>query len=132
MQETEETMGSIPGWGRTPGGGNGNPLQCSCLENPMDREDWRVIVHRGAKSRTRLKRLSMHSFRAMCLVLTLYPWAWGLPMCANGKESACQCRRHKRSEFDPWVWKILWRRAWQPTPVFLPGESHGQRSLMGL
>ena len=45
--------------------------------------------------------------------------------------SACQCRRHKRSEFDPWVWKILWRRAWQPTSVFLPGESHGQRSLTG-
>ena len=33
--------------------------------------------------------------------------------------------------FDPWVWKIPWRRAWQPTPVFLPGESHGQRSLAG-
>ena len=33
--------------------------------------------------------------------------------------------------FNPWVRKILWRRAWQPTPVFLPGESHGQRSLMG-
>ena len=34
------------------------------------------------------------------------------------------------SGFDPWVGKISWRRAWQPTPVFLPGESHGQRSLM--
>ena len=33
--------------------------------------------------------------------------------------------------FDPWVRKIPWRRAWQPTPVFLPGESHGQRSLAG-
>ena len=33
--------------------------------------------------------------------------------------------------FDPWVWKIPWRRAWQPTPVFLPGEFHGQRSLLG-
>ena len=33
--------------------------------------------------------------------------------------------------FDPWVGKIPWRRAWQPTPVLLPGESHGQRSLMG-
>ena len=35
--------------------------------------------------------------------------------------------RHKRWGFDPWVGKIPWRRAWQPTPVFLPGESHGQR-----
>jgi len=33
--------------------------------------------------------------------------------------------------FDPWVRKILWRRAWQPTPVFSPGESHGQKSLAG-
>jgi len=36
-----------------------------------------------------------------------------------------------RCGFDPWVRKIPWRRAWQPTPVFLPGESHGQRSLVG-
>ena len=42
-----------------------------------------------------------------------------------------QCRRHKRHRFDPWVGKTPWRRAWQPTPVFLPGESHGQRSLVG-
>ena len=37
----------------------------------------------------------------------------------------------KRRGFNPWVRKIPWRRAWQPTPVFLPGESHGQRSLAG-
>ena len=43
-----------------------------------------------------------------------------------GKEPACHCRRCKRCRFDPWVRKIPWRRAWQPTPVFLPGESHGQ------
>ena len=41
------------------------------------------------------------------------------------------CRRHKRHSFDPWVRKLPWRRKWQPTPVFLPGESHGQRSLVG-
>ena len=50
---------------------------------------------------------------------------------ASGKEPACQCRRCKRCGFDPWVKKIPWRRAWQPTPVFLPGESHGLRSLVG-
>ena len=38
-------MGSIPGLGRSPGGGNGNPLQYSCLENPMDRETWQATVH---------------------------------------------------------------------------------------
>ena len=48
---------------------------------------------------------------------------------ASGKEPDYQCRRRKRHEFDSWVGKIPWRRAWQPTPVFLSGESHGQRSL---
>ena len=51
----------------------------------------------------------------------------GLPWGLSGKESACQCRR---CEFDPWIGKIPWRRKWQPTPVFLPGKSHGQRSLV--
>ena len=51
------------------------------------------------------------------------------PRRSSGKEPACQCRRHKGHRFDPWVRKIPWRRAWQPTPVFLPGESHRQRSL---
>ena len=45
---------------------------------------------------------------------------------ASGKEPACQCRRHKRHRFDPSVGKIPWRRAWRPTLVFLPGESHGR------
>ena len=55
----------------------------------------------------------------------------GLPGGASGKEPNCQCRRHKRRGFDPWVRKIPWRRKWQPTPVFLTGKSHGQRSLAG-
>ena len=47
------------------------------------------------------------------------------------KNPPANAGRHKRHKFDPWVGKIPWRRAWQTTPVFLPGESHGQRSLMG-
>ena len=47
--------GSIPGWGRSPGEGNGNPLQHSCLENPMDGGAWWATVHGVAKSRTRLR-----------------------------------------------------------------------------
>ena len=48
------------------------------------------------------------------------------------KEFACQCRRHRRHKFNPWVWKILWRRnKWKPTPVFLPEKFHGLRSLAG-
>ena len=49
----------------------------------------------------------------------------------SGKEPARQCRRHEELEFDPWVRKIPWRMAQQPTPVFLPGKSHEQRSLVG-
>ena len=49
-------VGSIPESGQSPGVRNGNPLQYSCLENPMDRENWRAIVHRVAKSWTQLKQ----------------------------------------------------------------------------
>ena len=52
---------------------------------------------------------------------------YGLPWWLT-KASACQYSRHR---LDPWVRKIPWRTKWQPTPVFLPGESHGQRSLAG-
>ena len=52
--------GSIPGLGRSSGGGHGSPLQCSCLKNSMDRGAWRATVHGVAKSWTRLKQLSMH------------------------------------------------------------------------
>ena len=53
-------VGSIPGLGRSPGGGDGNSLQYSCLEDPMDRESWGATVHSVTKSQTRLKQLSTH------------------------------------------------------------------------
>ena len=56
-------MGSIPGSGRSPGGGHGNPFQYSCLENPIDRGAWRATVHGVTKSQTQLKQLSMHAHR---------------------------------------------------------------------
>ena len=80
--------GLIPQSGRSPGEGNGNPLQYSCLENPVDRGAWWASVHRVTQSQTQLKRLGMH---------------------------AC----------------MHWRRKCQPTPVFLLGKAHGQRSLVG-
>ena len=55
----------------------------------------------------------------------------GFPVGAIGKESTSQCRRCRRYGFHPWVGKIPWRRKWQPTPVFSPGEFQGQRSLVG-
>ena len=54
-------MGSIPGSGRSPGGGCGNPLQYSCLENPMSRGAWRATVHGVTNSQTQLKRISMQA-----------------------------------------------------------------------
>ena len=54
-------VGSSRGSGRSPGGGQGNPLQYSCWENPMDRRAWRATVHRFAKSQTQLKWLSMNT-----------------------------------------------------------------------
>ena len=65
---------------------------------------------------------------AFCLVYSSYR---GFPDGASDKEPACQCKRCKRHWFDPWVGKIPWRRAWQPTSVFLPGESHWQKNLEG-
>ena len=69
-------------------------------------------------------------------VRTQYLFLWGFPDGTSGKESTSQCRRLKRHELNPWlgkspIGKIPWRRAWQPTPAFLPRESHGQRSLAG-
>ena len=49
----------------------------------------------------------------------------------SGKETDWQGRSQRKHRFDPWVSKIPWRRKWQPTPVSLPGKSHGQRSLAG-
>ena len=56
--DTQETVGLIPGLGRSPGVGNGNPLQYSCLKHPMDRGTWWAAVHQVAKSRTRLSDLT--------------------------------------------------------------------------
>ena len=60
------------------------------------------------------------------------PWQlMGFPGGTSGKEPTSQCRRHKRCVFNPWVWKIPWRRKWKPTSVFLLEKSHGRRNLVG-
>ena len=65
-------VGSIPGSGRSPGGGNGSPLQYSSLENPVDRGAWRATVHRVAQSWTRLKQLSTHAhYIFLCIFLIM-------------------------------------------------------------
>ena len=55
----------------------------------------------------------------------------GSPSGSSGKEPACNAGDVKRHRFDPWIGKIPWGRAWQRTPVFLPGDSHRQKSLAG-
>ena len=65
---------------------------------------------------------------SICPYLCQYP---GPHRWLSGKEFTCQCRSHRRCQFNPGVRKIPWKRKRQPTPVFLPGESHGQRSLEG-
>ena len=62
---------------------------------------------------------------------TMLYYRFGASLVLSGKESACQCKRRKRCRFDPWVGNIPRRRKWQPSPLFLPGKSHGQRSLVG-
>ena len=56
---------------------------------------------------------------------------FSIPGGTIGKESTCQCQRHKRCKFDPWVERLPWRKTWQPTAVFLSGKFQGQRSLAG-
>ena len=122
--------GLIPGMGRSSGGGHDIPLEYPCLENHVDRGAWRATVHAVAKSRIRLKWLSTHT----CNEIYKSSFYWtldvmrGSPGRLSSKEPTCQCRRCR---FNPWVGKIPWRKKWQPTPVFLPGKSHGQRSLAG-
>ena len=61
-------LGSIPGSGRSTGGGHGNPLEYSCLENPTNRGAWWATVHGVTKSQTRLKRLSAHACSRVSLI----------------------------------------------------------------
>ena len=114
-----EEPGGLPSMGSHGVGHDWSDLACvHALEKEMATHSsvlaWRIpgmggalwaAVHGVSQSRTRLKPLS--------------------------SSSSSQCRRHKRHGFNPWVWKIPWRRKWQPTPVFPLGESPGQRSLEG-
>ena len=103
----------------------------------IDREAWRAGIHGVAKSRTRLSDWSdLIWITISYLTVSMgpefsssLPWlVLGFSSGSDSKESTCKWRRPR---FSPWVGKIPWRREWQPTPVFLPGEAHGQRSLVG-
>ena len=85
-----------------------------------------LLQHHSSKASI-LRRLAFFTVQ----LSHLCPLQMGFPGGASGKKPICQGRRPKIRGFNPWVGKIPWRRKWQPTPVFLPGESHGQRSLAG-
>ena len=95
----------------------------------MDREVWRAAVHGVTNRRTRLSYWTELNWTEN--LVKHYEDMRGFPGGTSGKESACQCRKCRRHGFDPWVRKIPWSRKCQPTPVFLPGKFHGQRSLVG-
>ena len=75
-------------------------------------------------------KVGQHVFDHSVHLRTLYTQCYIIwrPSWLRQWKISLQC---KRPRFDPWVMKIPWRREWQPTPIFLPGESHGQRSLVG-
>ena len=110
-------QGSIPGSGRSPGEGNGNPLQYSCLENLMDGGAWWAAVHGVSKSQ---KRLSDFTF-------TFHFHALEKDMATHSSVQS----RTRLSDFTFTFHLHALEKKWQPTPVFLPGKSQGRKSLVG-
>ena len=101
-------------------------------EIAKDKEAWRAAVHGVTKSQTQLSDWTTITTKIIHTHTYTHTHTHsGFPDGTSGKEATCQCRRHKRLRFDSWVRKISWKRAWQPTPVLLPEESHRQRTLVG-
>ena len=134
------------------GEGNGKPLQCSCLENSRDGEAWWAAVSGVGQSRTRLKRLSSSSSSlsqcTFCYNRGTYTsitekamaphsstLAWKIPWMeeAGGLQSMGSLRVGPDWATSLSLFTFMhWRKKWQPTPVFLPGEPQGRGSLGGL
>ena len=106
-------------------GGQSTGVSASASVLPMNTQDWLdLLAVQGA-----LKSLLQHHMYLASIICQSLCRDQGFPGGASGKEPTCQCRRWRRCRLNPWMGKITWRRVWQPTPVFLPGESHRQRSL---
>ena len=113
--------GVVPGSGRSPGEGNGTPLQYSHLENSMEGGAWWATVHRsqrvGHDWATKHTHTRVHVYVCMCR-----------GSLGGSVMKRCRFRRHG---FHPCVRNIRWMRKQRPTPVFLSGKFHGQRSPGG-
>ena len=115
--------GSIPGLVRSPGRGHGNPLQCSCLENPVDREAWRATIHRVPKSQTWLKEISTVSFprrlslkdKGPCLTPS---FSEKQSRVVGGSPGSGQLQSQRCAHL-PWYYeqviRTLWSRLWNET-----------------
>ena len=106
---------------------------CTCQTVTLNKNNLILVLYGGTNHWSFLKKVAL---------LLVFYLGWGrgchsrnfyliffnhnTPGGTTGKEPTCQCWRHKRCRFDPWIGKIPWRKPWQPTPVFLPGKSHGQ------
>ena len=128
-------LGSIPGWVRSPGEGNGNPPWYSCLENPMDRGAWQAIVHGVARAGHNLGTKlppprSAGGFPCGSAIV-----CWEGRSLGNTGSIPGSGRSPGGSNGDPLQYPlqttVSWRRKWQLIPVSLPGESQAQRSLVG-
>ena len=97
-------LGSIPGLGRSTGEGNGNQLQYSCLENPMDRRAWQATVHRVTKSQTRLSNFGASLVAQLVKNLPAVQETW---VCFLGWEDPLE--KEMAIHFSILAWKIPWR-----------------------
>ena len=174
MAQTKESacnagnLGSVPGLGRSPGRGNGSPIQYSCLENPHGQRNLAGCSLWSRKESDTTEWLSTHTHKHRKWYSKISASHWPYPALSiwNGlleqkeinaighsNETAAspnplltggekKKKRQSKSasyvfigdlseDFPTQVGKIPWRRQWHPTPVLLPGESHGRRSLVG-
>ena len=120
----------------SPREGNGTPLQYSCLENPMDGGAWKAAVHGVVKSRTRLSDFIPFHFHVLEKAMALHSSTLARKIPWTEEPGRLQSTVSWRVRHD-WATSLSlftfmhWRRKWQPTPVFLPGESQGRGSLVG-
>ena len=128
--------GLIPASGGSPGGGSSNPLQDSCLENPVDIGAWWAAAHGVAESGITEQLTQQHTYMSLyihlCVYVDIYIYTQTClhnmhhMYISSGVMLKNPPAMHEMLVFNPWVWKIPCSREWQPAPVFLSGKSHGR------